>query len=144
VVEHLRPSLLDHFGLATALRAHVESACAKANLGFDAAVDDAVGPIPQDIAIALFRLVEEGMTNVIRHADARRVRLEFSATADNYIIKLDDDGRGFKLAGGGFHWSHGLTGMRHRIEALHGRFTLRSSPGCGTQIAVEVPRPASS
>jgi signal transduction histidine kinase len=143
VVEHLRPSLLDHFGLATALRAHVESACAKANLSFDAAVDDEVGPVPQDIGIALFRLVEEGMTNVIRHADARRVHLQFGATADRYILKLADDGRGFKLAGGGFRWSHGLTGMRHRIEALHGRFTLRSNPGRGTQIEVEVPRAAS-
>jgi signal transduction histidine kinase len=140
VVEDLRPSLLDHFGLATALRAHVESICAKANLKFDAAVDDDVGPVPQNIAIALFRLVEEGMTNITRHADAHKVRLDFGADAHHFILKLGDDGCGIKLEDEEFRWSHGLTGMRHRIEALQGRFALRSAPGSGTQIEVEVPR----
>lgn len=140
VVEHLRPSLLDHFGLATALRAHLESACAKANLQFDAAVDDNVGPVPKDISIALFRLVQEGMNNIIRHADAHRVRLEFGGDARNYILRLSDDGCGFDLEGGRFRGSHGLIGTRHRVEALHGRFTLQSTPGRGTQIGVEVPR----
>lgn len=142
IVEDLRPSLLDHFGLATALRAHMESRCAKANLKFEAAVDDDVDAVPNDIAIALFRLVQEGLTNITRHADAQRVRLEFRAAAGNYILKLSDDGRGFDLAAGGFHWSHGLVGMRHRVEALHGQFTLRSDPGRGTEIAVEIPRQA--
>lgn len=142
VVEHLRPSLLDHFGLATALRAHLESTCAKANLTFDAALDDEMGPVPKEVAIALFRLVQEGMANIIRHADAQRVRLEFSGDARHYLLKLSDDGRGFNLEDGGFRWSHGLTGMRHRVEALHGRFTLRSHPGHGTEIEVEVPRVA--
>jgi signal transduction histidine kinase len=140
VVEHLRPSLLDHFGLATALRAHVESTCAQANLKLEARVDEEVGPVPKDIAISLFRLVQEGMTNITRHADAQRVRLEFGGDASHYVLKLCDDGRGFELADSKFRWSHGLTGMRHRIEALHGRFTLRSNPGAGTQIEVEVPR----
>jgi signal transduction histidine kinase len=140
VVEHLRPSLLDHFGLATALRAHVESTCAQANLKLDASVDEEVGPVPKDVAIALFRLVQEGMTNITRHAAAQRVRLEFGGDASHYVLKLCDDGRGFELADSEFRWSHGLTGMRHRIEALHGRFTLRSNPGSGTQIEVEVPR----
>ncbi len=68
------------------------------------------------------------------------MRLEFGGDARNYVLKLCDDGRGFNLAMTAFRWSHGLTGMRHRIEALHGRFTLRSHPGRGTQIEVEVPR----
>jgi len=140
VVEHLRPSLLDHFGLATALRAYVETTSAKANLKLDAAVEDDVGAVPSDVAIALFRLVQEGMSNIIRHAGAHCVRLEFRGDAHNYILKLADDGRGFNLDGGGFRWSHGLIGMRHRVEALHGRFTLRSKPGGGTEIEVEVPR----
>jgi len=141
VVEHLRPSLLDHFGLATALRAHVESVCAQANLKFETAVDDNVTAVPKDIAIALFRLVEEGLANIIRHANAQHLRLEFGEDARHYIIKLVDDGRGFDLQGGAFRWSHGLSGMRQRVNALHGRFTLRSNPGRGTQIEVQVPKP---
>jgi signal transduction histidine kinase len=140
VVEHLRPSLLDHFGLATTLRAHVESTCAQANLKLEAAVDDNVTAVPQDTAIALFRLVQEGLANIIRHAGAQRVRLEFGADARNYILKLADDGRGFNLQDGAFRWSHGLSGMRQRVNALHGRFALLSNPGRGTQIEVEVPK----
>jgi signal transduction histidine kinase len=140
IVEHLRPSLLDHFGLATALRAHVESTCAQANLQFEAAVDDNVDAVPQDIAIALFRLVQEALSNVVRHAGARRVRLEFGCNERNYTLKLADDGRGFAMQGGAFGCSHGLSGMRQRVKALHGRFTLHSNPGSGTQIEVEVPK----
>jgi signal transduction histidine kinase len=142
LVEHLRPSLLDHFGLATALRAYVESSCVQAHLKFDGAFDDELGPVPKEISIALFRLVQEGMTNIIRHAAAHSVRLEFGGDARNYVLRLSDDGRGFNLTDDGFRWSHGLTGMRHRIEALHGHFALRSNPGHGTQIEVEVPRVA--
>lgn len=140
VVERLRPSLLDHFGLATALRAHVESTCAKANLQCEAAVDDSVDAVPKHIAIALFRLVQEGLSNIIRHANARRVRLEFGCDERNFTLRLADDGRGFDLHGGAFRWSHGLSGMRQRVKALHGRFTLHSNPGNGTQIEVEVPK----
>jgi signal transduction histidine kinase len=141
VVEHLRPSLLDHFGLATALRAHLEATCVQAHLKFEAVVDDNVTAVPKEIAIALFRLVQEGLANIIRHANAQRVRLEFGGDARNYILKLADDGRGFDLQGGAFRWSHGLSGMRQRVNALHGRFTLSSNPGRGTQIEVEVPKP---
>jgi len=140
VVEHLRPSLLDHFGLATALRAHVEATCAKANLELEAVMEEDVGPVPKNIAIALFRVIQEGMTNIVQHANARHVRLEFGGNPRNYTLKLSDDGRGFAHESAGFRWSHGLTGMRHRVEALNGRFTLRSNPGGGTQIEVEVPR----
>jgi protein-histidine pros-kinase len=142
IVEDLRPSLLDHFGLATALRTHAESRCAKADLKFEAAVDDDVTAVPNNIAIALFRLVQEGLTNITRHADAQRVHLEFRATASSYVLKLSDDGRGFDLARGGHRGSHGLIGMRHRVAALDGQFALRSNPGGGTQIEVEIPKPA--
>jgi signal transduction histidine kinase len=140
VVEYLRPSLLDHFGLATALRAHAEATCAQANLKFEAAVDDNVSAVPKDTAIALFRLVQEALTNIVRHAGAQRVRLEFHGDTRNYVLKLSDDGRGFDMQDGAFRWSHGLSGMRQRIKALHGHFTLRSNSGRGTQIEVQVPR----
>jgi two-component system, NarL family, sensor kinase len=68
------------------------------------------------------------------------VRLELGCDARNYILKLSDDGRGFDAAGGAGGASHGLTGMRQRVTSLHGQFTLRSKPGRGTQIAVQVPR----
>jgi signal transduction histidine kinase len=142
VVEQLRPSLLDHFGLATALRTHVEAACARAGLQFEGAIDEDLPTVPGPVAIALFRLVQEGLANSIRHAEARHVRLELRCDKRSYFLKLADDGRGFNMEGRAFRWSHGLSGMRQRIQSLHGQFKLRSSPGHGTQIEAEVPRPA--
>ncbi len=141
VVEDLRPSLLEHFGLSTALRAHFESACAKAGLECEVDVPDNE-PVPREIAIALFRVVQEGLTNVIRHARARHVRLQMTSDTRRYLLRLSDDGCGMDLQDSRFRWSHGLTGMRHRVRALGGRFTMESSPGRGTVLRVEVPKAA--
>jgi signal transduction histidine kinase len=139
VVEDLRPSLLDHFGLPTALRAYVESVCAKSGLLPDIVIT-AEDAVPKDIGIGLFRVVQEGLNNVVRHAQARTVRLELAADEQLYCLRLSDDGRGIDLAAPSFAWSHGLTGMRHRVRALGGRFTLQSVPGRGTTLHVELPR----
>jgi signal transduction histidine kinase len=142
VVEDLRPSLLDHFGLPTALRAHVDSVCIKAGLQADIAVPDDSGPIPKNVAIALFRIVQEGLTNIVRHAEARRVRLQVTTDGTVYAFTLSDDGRGFDSKDPQFRWSHGITGMRQRVRALGGRFVLESNPGPGggTSLHVEVPK----
>lgn len=139
VVEDLRPSLLDHFGLATALRAYFEATCKKSGLNCEIALaDDEV--IPKDIAIAFFRLVQEGLTNVIRHADAKNVKLALASDIQNYVLTLTDDGRGIDLTDPAFRWSHGLMGMRHRIRALGGRFSLESTPLHGATLSVVVPK----
>jgi signal transduction histidine kinase len=140
VVEDLRPSLLDHFGLPTALRAYVESACAKAAIHADIAVPDDGASMPKDTAIALFRIVQEGLTNIIRHADARSVTLRFTMDGEACRFTLRDDGRGFDAADPKFRWSHGITGMRQRVRALGGRFEIESTPGAGTTLRVSVPR----
>jgi signal transduction histidine kinase len=140
VVEDLRPSLLDHFGLPTALRAYVDSACAKAGLSADIALPEDGASLPKDTAIALFRIVQEGVTNIIRHAGARSVTLRFTMEGDACRFTLSDDGRGFDAADPKFRWSHGIMGMRQRVRALGGQFELESAPGAGTTLRVSVPR----
>jgi signal transduction histidine kinase len=140
VVEDLRPSLLDHFGLPTALRAYVDSACAKAGLRADLALPEDGAPMPKETAIALFRIVQEGVTNIIRHAAARSVALRFTQERDACHISLADDGRGFDPADPRFRWSHGITGMRQRVRALGGQFEIESTPGAGTTVRVSIPR----
>jgi signal transduction histidine kinase len=139
VVEELRPSLLDHFGLPTALRSYVESVCAQAGLQADVAIttDET---FPREIAIGLFRVVQEGLTNVVRHAHAHVVRIELASVGPLYRLRLIDDGDGIDLADPDFRWSPGLTGMRHRIHAFGGRFRLASARGAGTTLLVELPR----
>ena len=138
VVEELRPSLLDHFGLPTALRAYVESVCAKSGLEAHIAIT-AEQEFPKNIAIALFRVVQEGMTNIVRHAHARTVRLELATEGKLWRLLLIDDGAGIDLTHPSFRWSHGLTGMRQRVRALGGRLSLESERGQGTKLLVELP-----
>src|SRR5262245_2914263 len=140
VVEELRPSLLDHFGLPTALRAHVEHVCRQADLQFEVTLIDELDALPKESGIALFRVIQEGLMNVVRHAHARQVRLALTADSQRYLLMLTDDGCGMKLDDTRFRWSHGLTGMRHRVQALGGRFSIESTPAEGTTLRVELPR----
>jgi signal transduction histidine kinase len=139
VVEELRPSLLDHFGLATALRAHVDSACTKAIIACDIRLPEDGAPIPKDIAIVLFRIVQEGLTNIIRHAGAKHITLELTDGGGEYVFTLEDDGRGFDLNSERDGWPHGIMGMQQRVRALGGEFSLESAPGRGTKLRVMVP-----
>lgn len=140
VVEDLRPSLLEHFGLPTALRAYLESTCTKAGLECEMDVPDDADALPKDVAIALFRVVQEGMTNILRHAGARRVRLVIHGSNERYLLMLSDDGCGMDLNSTRFRWSHGLAGMRHRVHAIGGTFDIESSPAQGTTLRVEIPK----
>jgi signal transduction histidine kinase len=142
VVEELRPSLLDHFGLATALRAHVEASCNKAGIQVELHLPDESETIPRDLAITLFRIVQEGLTNIIRHAEATHVKLEFGAGSEGYAITLQDDGHGFDPNSTRGQRHHGIMGMQHRVRALGGRFSLESKPGQGTTLRVTLPRTA--
>jgi len=139
VVEDLRPSLLDHFGLATALRAYLEAVSAKSGLACEMRI---VGeePVPQDVAIALFRVVQEALTNIVPHAAAHSVRLTLASDPRAYALTLADDGAGVDLASPDFHWPHGFASVRHRVWALGGQLSLRTAPGGGSILEVHVPR----
>jgi signal transduction histidine kinase len=139
VIEDLRPSLLDHFGLATALRAYVDSACTKAAITTDIRLPEDGQPIPKDLAITLFRIVQEGLTNIIRHAGAKHITLELTDGGGEYAFTLRDDGQGFDPNSARDSWPHGIMGMQQRVRALGGRFSLESVPGRGTTLRVTVP-----
>jgi signal transduction histidine kinase len=140
VVEELRPSLLDHFGLPAALRAYLESVSAKSGLACEVSIADGTD-VPHDVAIGLFRVAQEALTNVVRHASAQSVRLTLACDGRGYSLTVADDGKGIDLASPDFHWSHGLAGMRHRVRALGGELALRSAPQRGTILEVEIPKP---
>ncbi|MFL6605304.1 MAG: sensor histidine kinase [Steroidobacteraceae bacterium] len=139
VVEELRPSLLDHFGLPTALRTYVESTCAKAGLAAQMVVEHTCESMSKDTAIALFRVVQEGLSNIFRHAQAKTVKLELSGDERQCCVTLTDDGQGFDAGSPQFRWSHGLMGMRQRAEALGGHLDIESRVGGGTRVRVAIP-----
>ncbi|HWG30072.1 MAG TPA: sensor histidine kinase [Steroidobacteraceae bacterium] len=140
LVDDLRPSLLDHFGLPTALRTYVDAVCLKAGLQVDIDLAEEAQGLPRDTAIAVFRIVQEGLSNIIRHGGARHVRLLMAADSGGFALTLSDDGRGFDPARDpAARATFGLTGMRQRVSSFGGTLVIDSETGRGTLLSVQIP-----
>lgn len=139
VVESLRPALLDHFGLPTALQHHFDETCRKAGLNCTTKIPETMADLPDNVAIALFRVGQESLTNVLRHARAKNVHLEITEDQSELRLEIRDDGSGMEVAEPGTYRSYGLAGMRHRIAALGGKFEVDSRVGAGTRIDIRIP-----
>jgi signal transduction histidine kinase len=137
---NLRPASLDHLGLVTALEQYVKEFSKQYNIkvGFDA-VGMHKERLPSDVETALFRIVQESLTNVILHAQATRVDVLISHRRGQVAATIEDNGVGFIPTSPTFEDHLGLFGMRERVEMLGGKFTIESSPGKGTTVNVEVP-----
>jgi PAS domain S-box-containing protein len=136
----LRPASLDHLGLEAAVRQYSRSIGSK----FDLAVrfkGRGFGSerLPSAVETALYRVVQEAMTNVVRHARATRVDVLAEHRGDRVMVMIEDDGVGFEpdRVQRGNHF--GLLGLAERAEALGGTLTVESRPGGGTTVVVEVP-----
>jgi signal transduction histidine kinase len=139
IIENLRPSLLDHLGLASALQWYVDEACKASNLQCNIRMSDQLERLPADLEIALYRIVQESVTNVVKHAHAKRIDLAVERTAEGLHVEIVDDGVGIADLERAKTLSHGLAGMSHRVRSVHGTFDIRSRPGHGTRIEVFVP-----
>ncbi len=135
----LRPPALDEFGVGPAIR-ELGSAL-EARGGPTVKVDEDVsggGRLPARVETALFRITQEALTNVVKHADAHSVRIRLARRERSVLLRVEDDGRGFaraQIRGDGL----GLAGMRDRITSLEGVFDIESAPGVGTRLTVEIP-----
>lgn len=142
LISGLRPPVLDDFGLSRAISSEVQGLRAA---GWDIEYTDRLGleRLPQLIETALFRVVQEALANVRKHANSRRVAIQLMRCGPNVHLEVRDWGRGFRLAyvqGSARSAEHvGLAGMQERIGLLGGHCTIRSRPGAGTRITVEVP-----
>lgn len=135
----LRPASLDHLGLDAALRQYARSAASKFGLTVHfKALGFTSERLPAVVETALYRVVQEAMTNVVRHAKATRVDVLVERRGDRVQVMVEDDGVGFEpnRVQSGDHV--GLLGLRERAEALGGTLTVESAPGAGTTIVVEV------
>jgi two-component system, NarL family, sensor histidine kinase DevS len=133
----LRPSALDDFGLVAAIERLTETFAAGSGIAVDLEARLGDERLPGEIETALYRLVQEALTNVLKHAGAERVRVLLARDGDGVTAVVEDDGSGFDEAGrnGGL----GLTGMRERLNIVGGRLTIDSSSGRGTTLLAEVP-----
>jgi len=136
----LRPPSLDHLGLDAALRQFSRTAASKFGLAVHFSARGFTSErLPGVVETDLYRVVQEALTNVVRHAQATRVDILVEHRGDRVMVMVEDDGVGFEpdRIPGESHF--GLLGMRERAEALGGTLTVESTPGAGTTIVVEVP-----
>ena len=136
----LRPKALDDFGLAAALE-RLTNTFAEST-GIEVELEAGLGEqrLPSDLETTLYRIVQEALTNVVKHAHARKVSIVLMRRGSRVTALIEDDGEGFDLEQMRDE-GVGLLGMRERVQVLDGRIKLESSPGVGTTLAVEVPLP---
>jgi signal transduction histidine kinase len=138
----LRPALLDEVGLIPALRAYLDAQAAISEVEMDLDVSSFVGRAAPESEMACFRIVQEAVTNVLRHAGARRVSVRLEQQTDRLQILVSDDGLGIgagKALDAAAQGHLGIVGMRERARALGGDFAIDSQPGAGTSVRVTLP-----
>jgi signal transduction histidine kinase len=134
----LRPKALDDFGLAPALERLVQTFSETSGIAVD--LEPRLGDqrLPAEVETTLYRIVQEALTNVVKHAEARRVSILLVRREGSAMAVIEDDGGGFDPAGSRKD-GLGLLGMRERVELHDGRLTVESAPGLGTTLVVEIP-----
>jgi signal transduction histidine kinase len=134
----LRPAVLDEFGLVPSLDSHLKTFTERHQIAINFTAEGLPERLPADMETALYRIAQEALTNVVRHARAQRVRIALSATAKELRLEIEDDGIGFpSRQANGSRPGTGLVGIRERARALGGTVTLSS--GKGARLRVTVP-----
>ncbi len=139
----LRPSVLDDLGLLSAIRWYADRTLTARGIAVRCEFGE-LGRLPPELETALFRLCQEAMSNVARHAQATQVLVEVAVSGREIAVDVEDDGRGFDPEAvarreGRRPW--GLLGIRERAELLGGAARIESSPGNGTRVSVRIPLP---
>ena len=134
----LRPASLDHVGLVSALRQHLESVGEKHGLKVSFRAGGVEKRLSQNVETVLYRIVQESLTNIVRHAHASQVDVVLTVRNDKLITIVEDDGIGFDPDSVSTDEHLGLFGIRERAEMIDGKLVIESAPGKGTTIMVEV------
>jgi signal transduction histidine kinase len=134
----LRPKALDDFGLVPALERLVQTFSETSGIDVDLEAQLGEERLPTEVETTLYRIVQEALTNVVKHAEATRVSILLVHRNGSATAVIEDDGRGFDPANAASD-SLGLQGMRERVELHDGRLNLEAAPGAGTTLVVEVP-----
>jgi two-component system sensor histidine kinase UhpB len=134
----LHPGALDHVGLAAALRTHCAQVADQQGLDVSFHADGDLGWIPRDVAVSLYRIVQEGLRNIVNHADARSAGVSLVRTRARLELSISDPGRGFDPAGA-FARGLGLLSIEERARLAGGSMTIVSAPGLGTRLDIHIP-----
>lgn len=140
IIENLRPSLLDNLGLAASIQNHYEETARLAGLALEMEISDDCDDVDPEQSIALFRIAQEALTNVVKYAQASRVTLGLSCSDSRLWLRIADDGIGIPKDALQKSKTHGLLGMRERALLAGGSLTVApDASGRGTVIEVSIP-----
>jgi signal transduction histidine kinase len=139
IATELRPGSLDRLGLVPALRQEVRHFEARTGIRCETSLPDQSPPLRPEVATALYRICQEAMTNVHRHATASRVSVRLQIDSISITLQVEDDGRGFEPIVAGNPQALGLLGMVERAEALEGHVDFRRAEGHGTVVTASIP-----
>jgi signal transduction histidine kinase len=137
LISELRPATLDQLGLVAALEDLTERVEHGAEIELDADVAIDAARLDPELETVVYRLVQEALNNIAKHAGAGQVRLQASSSEDRLELLVSDDGKGFDPTGA--HAGFGLAGMRERVELAGGELQIESKPGAGTRIMASLP-----
>jgi signal transduction histidine kinase len=142
VMMDLRPALLDDLGLIPAIRSYAETHLTRAGVEPHVEVSGVKRRLPSLVEIALFRVLQEAIMNIVKHAEARRATIRLRFTASSIAAITEDDGKGFDpMEPRRGQRALGLLGMEERVSLLGGTLRIDSQPGKGTRISVQIPTP---
>jgi signal transduction histidine kinase len=137
-LQALRASPLDDLGLSLAVRTVVEDAAARTNLALNLSVADKLPSLSPDVEQCIYRVAQEAVTNVAKHARAKTLTVNLESTAEKVTLTVHDDGVGFDVDKEGKENDYGLEGMQERAQLVGGELTISSKPGDGTTVKLVV------
>ena len=138
MAEHLRPASLG-LGIISALKKLVDEFRKHSGVSCMLHLMEEPVDLNEDQTVAIFRIVQESLTNVTRHAEASHVEVTLSARSDDLVVEVRDNGKGFDVANAAKKKSFGLLGMRERAAVLGGDINISTTPHHGTVVRVHIP-----
>lgn len=138
VIEELRPTLLDNLGLNAAIKWQSTEACSPANLALEMDFPEEEIDVDLNIAIAIFRVAQEALTNIIKHAHASAVKISLKNSDNRILLVIEDNGVGFNNVTRKMSGSHGVLSMKYRMQTIGGTFQMLPVSPHGTRVVVQV------
>jgi hypothetical protein len=139
IATELRPGALDRLGLGPALRQDARRFAQRTGIACDVRLDAELPEASAEVSTALYRIAQEALTNVVRHAEARRVTLRLQGGPGRLVLHVEDDGKGLGAIGAGSPGALGLLGMAERAAMLGGEVRFEAARGGGTRVVASVP-----
>jgi two-component system, NarL family, sensor histidine kinase UhpB len=139
IAQELRPEVLDHLGLRSAVSELARTFARRTNIAVDARIDVQFGQLPPNVELVLYRIAQESLTNVARHSNATRVLLDLRRNAETVVLRIADNGQGFDRphAEGG-----GLRGIRENALIVGGALAIKPGAAGGVEMRLEIPTSA--